>query len=1576
MTPKVSIINTSTTPDGKNLYMYLVDPNPDKQEVYNTEDYFLYVNLTAYPKNRSVIIEDNDNIEFQSSERKINIVSFITTTRQNDADYVTTNYLNVDGTESNIEGFGIVSINIENKVNFVPKVIIDFFDVRGSSLKEFDLSEGSEDSDNPLSVFFSQPYPLFKLTIKGFYGKAVNYCLHFIKMDASFDSDTGGFKIKAEFMGYTYAFFADIPMRYLYSVPNTSEGRKKLEALNSMSFSDLLNSYTQLTRFVENYKSSDNAYERLRKINTLINELNDIQNLIGTTIEEDNSSLYGHLINYEGLNSDNHIFIKETGVFNKSALPAFAQFKSTLKIMINNFNQLIEEIGIQINSVNLIIDDGDIILTRAEAVSKIKENILINAPSFYVDNITEETIAEKFGGFSEDSGQNEFFVRDLFQVRTTIQTIYEQLSNSKKSLESTVVDDLNQEILTRFNPTVDTLFNVIAANIEAFLSLLYDYSYEAARDDKKDARIKNLSGVLTDVKEGDAIHPFPDVIINGERSWLGEIDNIDVDAFPEIKFINLLVNSLLDVNNLQSKADYAIKLYDGVAAQDEAWFPINPLDFANNQFNEIASSNPLEGLYYTIIKRFLILNNYSKYVNNLKSQKLWARVEAAYANNAINNPQLKQLLINNEPDVSQLLSNAQSDNLIFNEQGYDLVFPSLSNIEFSPSAPFIFKSQNEDLFDSLRNKNNSYPKEVYNAIEDNQLYNDLTSGEAFSLSTKDFLFKDYTLTFFNTEIFNKLNVSNIAELKNLIPIDGTELPLNENITSAIYNIAANSVICRNLYDFSDNNSYSIFGLEDFESIDENLAIYLIINNMGLNPDLNYFLTSFDQKAGLYSVKQVDLLYAGCAIHVSKLVAEGSIPLRNYVTDILPSLSGYNPALLNALEDYYLAYDFTGWVENFYTYSKTHEQKTELIYDADIDFESYKVAYNFILNLYKKTELILMPSPIFLYEDNNIFSNATFNKIENYISYFRQELKKQFDNSKNLTTVKKTKNDRVLNDKNFLIEIYNDIKAIYDKWIGVGIKDGKIFNACLDLKDKRLFDHFYFIDRSWNYIGNKAVINPRTVLSLFKNDAMNCYQYMTHILNNNNFLTFFAPSYVSFKNEEDLIDMFMPQTSLQNAVSVPSMIAMYHGNFSKFLDSDMNYRKDGFSLSIEDLPKEFSSRKKSDKHTAANDADLYNISSFLVNFGDQNQSHFTDIDINTEEHQNTAEYLRTISDIIDKGGAIKRFYKGVDLYDIYKLRSYTCSVNGLGNMMIQPYQYFQLNVPMFKGAYIITAVSHNITPHYHTTQFKGYKISKYLYPMVEEVTSYVDLSLSEAYDSSTIRLGSPEILEDSVGFDQGTQTSSITPITAAQASRILFSISNENNQQVEYRLADSLTFSIFQNNLSRVFKNNAQTMNKYGLSGGYCMSWVKNVMADLGIYSIPFGSLDAWDMFAGLNNSKLKYFDLSFSPDAQARNYQYNEAIADRLAFVFGYFNTSRFKNVSINAIKNKNDNFKINKLTELNRTNLEFNPITHIGIFYNGLYYDFVNDKVRQNPTTTFVPVAYYELYNDIIFKLQNEAPA
>ena len=105
------------------------------------------------------------------------------------------------------ETFGITDISIKLNASFEPQVFINFTDIRGASLMEPGLN-------SPYAAFFHMPYPLFTLTIKGYYGQGISYKLHLIKFNSKFDAETGNFNISCEFIGFTFTYLADIPAIY------------------------------------------------------------------------------------------------------------------------------------------------------------------------------------------------------------------------------------------------------------------------------------------------------------------------------------------------------------------------------------------------------------------------------------------------------------------------------------------------------------------------------------------------------------------------------------------------------------------------------------------------------------------------------------------------------------------------------------------------------------------------------------------------------------------------------------------------------------------------------------------------------------------------------------------------------------------------------------------------------------------------------------------------------------------------------------------------------------------------------------------------------------------------------------------------------------------------------------------------------------------------------------------------------------------------------------------------------------------------------------------------------------------
>lgn len=204
------------------------------------EDYCFSVNLRVINGNRydcGMTAEGDDmannTLEFSSDRGTL---SFMDGTSVNGGQgYWTTNFTDIsmnDPSTNTKECIGIESINVKFSSWYTPTVDIKFVDVRGASLMqpaEYNYyntggpTPGKNDStaihSDFFKAFFSFPYPLFKLSIKGFYGKEVTFDLSVLKANVEFNSQTGNFEVNASFIGYMYGLYSDLPFPLIYIAP-------------------------------------------------------------------------------------------------------------------------------------------------------------------------------------------------------------------------------------------------------------------------------------------------------------------------------------------------------------------------------------------------------------------------------------------------------------------------------------------------------------------------------------------------------------------------------------------------------------------------------------------------------------------------------------------------------------------------------------------------------------------------------------------------------------------------------------------------------------------------------------------------------------------------------------------------------------------------------------------------------------------------------------------------------------------------------------------------------------------------------------------------------------------------------------------------------------------------------------------------------------------------------------------------------------------------------------------------------------------------------------------------------------
>ena len=353
----------------------------------------------------------------------------------------------------------------------------------------------------------------------------------------------------------------------------------------------------------------------------------------------------------------------------------------------------------------------------------------------------------------------------------------------------------------------------------------------------------------------------------------------------------------------------------------------------------------------------------------------------------------------------------------------------------------------------------------------------------------------------------------------------------------------------------------------------------------------------------------------------------------------------------------------------------------------------------------------------------------------------------------------------LDDSDIKLSLYRSFKSIYDKWISnskIGDSNGYFFNQYGQQDDRTLFQHFNFVNRGAADIGGKAVIDIATLSDLTntsggKGPTESLYGLTSRILSKNNFDFFALPTYIQYSkfDTQPLADMFKAFPDKINEVTPsPTFLCVYIGGNSRALDIprsgcdkdnkiSFQYKNDSFDISD---PTQY----------PTDISDSQSLTAFKVRYGQEAQNHFTKIELDQQEFKETQESLQVIDALANpkKGGSPTQSGKGNNIYDMYLTRSYSCKVSALGNFQIQPLMYFQLdNVPMFKGTYMITNVTHKITPQKVETEFKGTRQPLVQTPIVVDPISLLDLALSEG----TVEGERGNLSSFGGGYDNSTDT---------------------------------------------------------------------------------------------------------------------------------------------------------------------------------------------------------------------------
>lgn len=349
--------------------------------------------------------------------------------------------------------------------------------------------------------------------------------------------------------------------------------------------------------------------------------------------------------------------------------------------------------------------------------------------------------------------------------------------------------------------------------------------------------------------------------------------------------------------------------------------------------------------------------------------------------------------------------------------------------------------------------------------------------------------------------------------------------------------------------------------------------------------------------------------------------------------------------------------------------------------------------------------------------NNTFFNAFFARLDSEISTKKKKQKEEANEQKKLK-----------GDNDIITQTYYSFKNINDKWLTSpqqGVK-GYPFNKV----GGNLIDLFAFVDRAMNPIGD-TIINAEILTNVLNDPNISVFSVLTQLLSANGFEFFPLQNFMSYKLEGGSLEKswensFKIYTGCIETTPSSSFVCMYIGGTSSYPSVPTNnFENDGILDLGSPGVQDFATEKPQDFNTVNDeqvngnsDFPWRQVRAFRVRFGEQNQSMFTNIKIDSKEYTDTNESIQILSRLAGDNKNNAPTPKGQNLYNIYENRSYKATITGLGNVMIQPTQYFQLeNIPMFNGAYIILNVEHDITANKMTTTFSGTKILQYPIPRV-------------------------------------------------------------------------------------------------------------------------------------------------------------------------------------------------------------------------------------------------------------------
>jgi len=686
--------------------LLVIDPSAKGMSNVNVEDLSISVELEVYKRDENPIIFSNGEVTTgNKTNPEATRISFIDGVGEED--HLTTHYteLTTDfGKDNDVGSLGIESIDISFNTSYVPIVKIRFKDIRA---RLFEMGD-----ESPYSFLFKMPYPIFYLTVKGYYGKPVKYALHLTKFNGQLDNDTGSFIITCDFIGYTYAFLADLLMGILKGIPYTKRGIDLMKP-DFVSFDELTAVVSQLEKNITKFNKKNKPLRALSIFGDLIIKLNAIRDNLITSIASNSYNVVDNtnLVGAEFVSWGSHINIgpssslpsSDQDIYQREVLDFVEQYnnlndkKGVPSYKLNKEDFLLDNDGVWINNYNtndFIVPDG-ILNGIPKTFEEFQNSSLDKYPNYATTD--DKELRAKYNNFikivdykSKNISNFTYNFKEnmtLFDIRFAIAKIDKlnllitnDYKEAKKDVTETFIDGITEYLEkdgSVFDASIGSLFKILCSHVDLFVDVIKDLEKDIKEDvisgqrNVSEADKTNFSQYtdgtgLTEIP----VNAFPEYIekeiitdSDGKSNsalvekWLGSAINPDIRKYKEVLFIDDLYDSMIKA----AKKDSENLL--NLVQLPKGWYPVNPLEtkaFNSNNTNpwEVAenlTSGPILKLMHQRMSLFLgYSNDFSDTDKNYDREIInMAKIEANQLNESILDSGVKKQIIWQDANSSE-----------------------------------------------------------------------------------------------------------------------------------------------------------------------------------------------------------------------------------------------------------------------------------------------------------------------------------------------------------------------------------------------------------------------------------------------------------------------------------------------------------------------------------------------------------------------------------------------------------------------------------------------------------------------------------------------------------------------------------------------------------------------------------------------------------------------------------------------------------------------------------------------------------------------------------------------------------